>query len=132
MVAFLVWSPMLLRAAPPGSPQATAAAPEPPVIDAALAGQYALEGVMETGSEVWLKPDGHFQWYWSYGAVDLAAQGRWHRDGTTVVLQVDEFRGPEQFPEGKFDTMRLRIDGADLVPAWPWENGAERGRYSRE
>jgi hypothetical protein len=29
----------------------------------------------------------------------------------------------------QFERMRLRIDGKDLVPAWPWDEGAERGSY---
>jgi len=100
--------------------------------DAALTGHYYLGGVMETGSELLLQPDGQFQWFFSYGAVDLGAKGRWDREGANVTLHVEDFRGPEEFPQGRFKTMKLRVDGEDLVPAWPWENGAERGRYSRE
>jgi len=44
---------------------------------------------------------------------------------------------PPQFPETKFDRMRLRVEGANLVPAWPWDmdafrKGEERGHYIRE
>lgn len=57
--------------------------------DAASAGHYYLSGVMETGSELLLKPDGRFDWYISYGAVDQVAKGRWGRDGQTVTLAAD-------------------------------------------
>lgn len=57
--------------------------------DAALTGHYYLSGVMETGSELRLKPDGRFDWYISYGAVDQVAQGRWGRNGQAVTLIAD-------------------------------------------
>ncbi|MCL1634586.1 hypothetical protein M2650_08080 [Luteimonas sp. SX5] len=31
-----------------------------------------------------------------------------------------------------FEKMELRVDGRELVPSWPWEDGKERGRYARE
>lgn len=57
--------------------------------DAALAGHYYLSGVMETGSELLLKPDGRFDWYITYGAVDQVAKGRWSRADRTVTLRAD-------------------------------------------
>ena len=76
--------------------------------------------------------DGRFQWYFTYGALDLAAEGRWQREGANVVLMPDAFHAPPQYPETEFKRMQLRIDGKDLVPAWPWEERAERGRYVLE
>ena len=99
---------------------------------ASLAGHYHLEGIMETGSELLLREDGRFQWYFTYGALDLAAEGRWQREDEYVVLLPDVFQAPPQYPETEFKRMQLRIDGTDLVPAWPWEEGAERGRYVTE
>ena len=103
----------------------------------ALTGEYHLEGVMETGSGLRLKPDNTFDWYFAYGALDLAARGTWSREGEAIVLAVDEMGFPPQMPETKFDRMRLRIDGADLVPSWPWDmdafrKGQERGSYVHE
>jgi len=100
--------------------------------DAQLSGHYTLNGVMETGSELLLHPDGRFQWYFTYGALDLDAEGRWQREGSHVVLLPDVFNFPPQHPETEFQRMQLRIDGTDLLPAWPWEDGAERGTYTRE
>jgi hypothetical protein len=98
----------------------------------ALAGHYFLEGVMETGSELLLDADGRFQWYFSYGALDLAAKGRWRHEGGQVVLVPEDFAFPPQYPETRFERMTLRVEGADLVPAWPWEGGAGQGRYVRD
>ncbi|MFC5570497.1 hypothetical protein ACFPN1_10540 [Lysobacter yangpyeongensis] len=106
---------------------------EAPVREAvALTGHYYLEGIMETGSELLLAADGRFQWYFTYGALDLAARGTWKREGERIVLLPDDFRFPPQYPETRFERMQLRIDGDELIPAWPWEEGAERGRYVRD
>jgi hypothetical protein len=52
-------------------------------------GHYYLEGVREVGSELRLKPDGRYDWYMSYGAIDLFSEGTWRRGGKTVVLTID-------------------------------------------
>lgn len=80
--------------------------------DAALTGHYYLSGVMETGSELLLKPDGRFDWYISYGAVDQAASGHWGRNGQTVTLTAD-------VPSA--ETPLVRAD-----QALPWDEEAER------
>ena len=58
--------------------------------DTAFVGHYYLSGVMETGSELLLRPDGTFAWYMSYGAVDQSAEGTWLRDGDAVVLTASQ------------------------------------------
>ena len=121
-------APRGLQAAEPRSDTATAEVPDTET----LQGHYYLQGIMETGSELLLKPDGRFQWYFSYGAMDLEAEGRWQAEAGRIVLLPETFRHPPQFPEVQFQRMQLRIDGRDLIPAWPWEGGAERGRYSRD
>ncbi len=57
-----------------------------PALDAKFIGHYYLAGVMETGSELQLRPDGTFDWFLSYGAVDQSAQGTWQRHGQEIVL----------------------------------------------
>ncbi len=109
---------------------------KPMPVDAALAGEYSLGGVMETGSGLLLRSDGSFEWYFSYGALDLGARGTWVRTGDAVELRVVDMGYPPQVPQAKFDRMQLRIDDGDLVPAWPWDmdgfrKGSERGRYAR-
>jgi hypothetical protein len=103
---------------------------------AALAGEYQLDGVMETGSGLLLRRDCSFEWYFSYGALDLGARGTWAGRDAAVELAVVDMGYPEQFPQAKFERMSLRIDGTALVPAWPWDMdafrlGGERGRYER-
>jgi hypothetical protein len=127
LCALLVPGVVPAQAAEPRQEPAVAVASEP-----ALAGHYYLQGVMETGSELMLGDDGQFQWYFSYGALDLLAKGRWHREGERVVLVPDDFRSPPDYSRLAFQRMQLRVDGKDLVPAWPWEDGAERGRYVAE
>jgi hypothetical protein len=51
-----------------------------------VAGHYVLEGVMEVGSELLLKPDGTFEYMLAYGAADYWAKGNWCHDGNTVIL----------------------------------------------
>ena len=123
------------QAKPAPSPAAVKQDKAPPA-ETALAGEYELGGVMETGSGLLLRGDGSFEWYFSYGALDLGARGTWTRTGDTVELAVAEMGFPPQYPEAKFERMRLRIDGSDLVPSWPWDmdafrKGGERGRYER-
>ena len=91
----------------PSGPAASLGTP-----DAALTGHYYLSGVMETGSELRLKPDGRFDWYISYGAVDQVAQGRWGRNGPTVTLAAD-------VPSA--DTPLVRAD-----EVLPWDAEVER------
>jgi len=125
LAAFAAWP---LHAGPPKAANPPAAAAS----DIGLPGRYHLEGIMETGSELLLQVDGRFQWYFTYGALDLEAEGHWQRDGGNVVLVPDVFHFPPQYPETEFKRMQLRIDDDELVPAWPWDGGAERGRYAHD
>lgn len=123
------------QATQPTPPVAVEAAGAKPA-ETALAGEYQLAGVMETGSGLLLRPDGSFEWVFSYGALDLGARGTWTRMSDAVELTVVDMAFPPQVPQAKFERMRLRIDGSDLVPSWPWDmdgfgKGAERGRYQR-
>ena len=107
-----------------------------PATQATLAGEYYLEGVMETGSGLLLREDGTFEWFFTYGALDLGARGKWSREGDGIGLTVEDMGYPPQFPETKFERMHLRIDDGDLVPSWPWDmdafgKGQERGAYVR-
>lgn len=132
LVAVLLACVGIAQAAPPRSETTSAT-----TSDAALAGSYHLEGVMETGSDLLLRADGTFEWAFTYGALDLLAKGRWQREGDGIVLLVEDMAYPPQFPETKFARMHLRRDGNALVPSWPWDmdafhKGAERGAYARE
>jgi len=111
--------------------------PAPATRNEALAGEYHLDGVMETGSGLLLRADGSFEWFFSYGALDLGAKGRWARTGNGIDLTVEQMGFPPQMPETRFDRMHLRVEGPNLVPAWPWDmdafrKGEERGHYVPE
>ena len=91
---------------------------------------------METGSGLLLRSDCGFEWFFSYGALDLAAKGRWKPAPGGIVLEVGDMAFPPQMPETRFERMSLRSEDGALVPSWPWDMGAfragaERGRYER-
>ncbi|KQM24833.1 hypothetical protein ASE57_15695 [Sphingomonas sp. Leaf11] len=116
-LAILVWMlPLFASPADAQTPRAPAAEAAPSAeiggADAALAGHYYLSGVMETGSELLLKPDGRFEWFISYGAVDQVAKGRWGRTGQTVTLVADR---------ASPDTPLVRAD-----QVLPWDAEVER------
>lgn len=90
---------------------------------ASLVGHYYLGGVRETGSELLLTADGQFQWYLTYGAVDLFAEGTWDRQGNVVTLTAQK---DEKAPPPGFDTLALTDREGKLIP--PDGRGAyERG-----
>jgi hypothetical protein len=60
---------------------------------AEIAGRYTLQGVMEVGSELLLKPGGSFEYMLAYGAADYWAKGTWRRDGDVVVLTTTGVEG---------------------------------------
>ncbi|MGO4450496.1 hypothetical protein AB4Y96_16380 [Phyllobacterium sp. TAF24] len=64
---------------------AALAAPCAPV-GTGLVGHYYLEGVLEVGSELLLRPDGSFEYMLSYGNVDQVANGCWSQNGEVVSL----------------------------------------------
>lgn len=106
--------PALMLLASLSAPPFAIAAPE-------KARHYYLQGVMETGSELLLRPDGRFQWYLSVGALDLFAEGRWVEAEGAILLTAEK---SAQVPEPGFATMRLTVRGADLIP--PDGHGAYR------
>ena len=77
------------------------------------AGHYYLRGVMEMGSELLLRPDGRFQWYLVYGALDLFAEGRWQEKDGAVLLTAEKTK---DVPEPGFHTLTLTIKDRALVP----------------
>ena len=77
-------------------------------------GHYYLQGVMETGSELLLRPDGRFQWYLSYGALDLFAEGKWSEKNNIVTLTAEKTK---DVPEPGFQTLALTVkDGKLILP----------------
>src|SRR4051794_40022008 len=81
------------------------------------AGRYEIHQ-MEMGGGLELKPNGHFRYALSYGAVDEEGEGRWAFDGATVRLTSDPMPRPPSFelvhdeaaPKGEL-TMSLEDPG---------------------
>jgi hypothetical protein len=66
------------------------------VTDKGFVGHYYLSGVMETGSELLLKPDGTYQWVLMVGSLDLYSDGTWRTETGAdkkqhVILTAKEF-----------------------------------------
>lgn len=76
-------------------------------------GHYYLQGVMETGSELLLRPDGRFQWYLVVGALDLFAEGRWTSRDDAVLLASEK---SADVPDPAFETLILRVRDGALIP----------------
>jgi hypothetical protein len=74
-------------------------------------GHYYLEGVRETGSELSLKPDGRYDWYMTYGAMDIFSTGAWQKKGNSIILAADK-------PDSKTSVFKLG-------PLQPWNEDAE-------
>jgi hypothetical protein len=86
--------------------------------DAAFVGHYYLSGVRETGSELLLRPDGTFEWYMSYGALDQSASGRWARQDQSIILT-------SQAPANDKPLY-------SFLDVEPWSDAAEAEMLSRE
>jgi len=52
----------------------------------AFVGRYYLQGVREVGSELLLRTDGSYAWMLAYGNQDHSSEGRWSRQGNSIVL----------------------------------------------
>jgi hypothetical protein len=64
-----------------------------------LAGEYYLQGVMETASGILLNPDGSFEFFYSYGAVDREGKGTWRHDSidSNKIILNSRPRPPKDF-----------------------------------
>jgi len=132
--------PLLLATLPivePAEPRAQSPEAEAPVetgaLDPALVGHYYLSGVMETGSELLLRADGTYEWYISYGAVDLFSDGTWGRSGDAVVLLAKKrvagsplFQAVEQLSwtsdvEERLLQRQADRRNADIARLCPWD-----------
>ena len=76
------------------------------------AGRYVLNGVREVDSALLIRSDGTFAASLAYGNVEGWVQGRWQRQGETLILQ-----GAQSHPEiaELINGTRLTLDGACLL-----------------
>ncbi len=84
-----------------------------------LAGHYVLQHAMEVGSELWLKPDGNFEFMLAYGAADYWAKGTWRREGDAVVLRST---GKEEAP---FRLLRSEAGTPGRIRVWVLGNNGK-------
>jgi hypothetical protein len=99
--------------------------------DPKRAGHYYLNGVMEVGSELLLKPDGSFEFMLAYGALDQYGKGCWRVEGSKVLVVPAGRSAPAaqySIEDSNFVGFTLTIDGNDLV--WDLGNG-HMGRYEK-
>jgi hypothetical protein len=94
-------------------------------------GHYYLNGVMEVGSELLLKPDGSFEFMLAYGALDQYGKGCWRVEGNRVLVIPTGRRAPAaqySIADSRFVGFTLTIDGSALV----WDLGdGHKGRYEK-
>ncbi len=77
-----------------------------------FSGHYYLSGIREVGSELLLHPDGTYEWFLAYGAMDQQSEGHWLREGDAITLTSN--------PINK-DTPIF-----SLGPILPWDDAFER------
>ncbi len=128
LVSLLATCVLALSACATGSVGARACPPG----DARLAGHYYLNGVMEVGSELLLRPDGSFEFMLAYGANDQYGRGCWVKRGSTVeVIPAGRSSASRRHtPDDRgFGGLVLTVSGRDLV--WDIAGSGYKGRYKR-
>lgn len=68
-------------------------------------GHYFLRGVREVGSELLLLENGSFDYFLSYGAVDIIAHGNWRSDGKQVFLDTPPLRPYSAIADVRADSL---------------------------
>jgi hypothetical protein len=58
-----------------------------------IAGEYYLQGVMETASGFKLDEDSTFQFFFSYGALDRYGSGKWSTSNNKIILNSKPYPG---------------------------------------
>lgn len=77
-----------------------------------IAGEYELRGVMETASGLLLKPDGTFEFFFSYGAVDRGGSGKWEwneKSNVIILNTTDRHDADYALVQSRKDTGKLTI-----------------------
>ena len=99
---------------------------------AKYAGHYYLDGVMEVGSELLLKPDGSFEFMLAYGANDQYGKGCWVAKGSRleVIPAGRKTASTSHTPEDRgFGGLVLTISGDALI--WNIDDSGYKGSYEK-
>lgn len=107
-----------------------------------IAGEYHLQGVMETASAILLKPDSTFELYFSYGAMDRQGRGKWTMDNGKIVLnsrprpQLDFALVTSKVSADDFTTIKIVDSNAQVLPFFEalikTPDGEKYGRMNQE
>ena len=100
--------------------------------DARHAGHYYLNGVMEVGSELLLRPDGSFEFMLAYGANDQYGKGCWVARGDTIeIIPAGRSAASRRHtPDDRsFGGLVLTISGGDLI--WDIAGSGHKGTYEK-
>jgi hypothetical protein len=122
MASWTLRAPALAMAA-----LATAAAPAlAQASPADLAGTYN-GSQMEVGTELRLEPDGRFEYYLSYGAMDEMAKGAWEASDAGIVLTSDPVKAPRfelvGTDAGSGGVLDITLEVAEDIPLQLFEVG---------
>ena len=99
---------------------------------AKYSGHYYLNGVMEVGSELLLKPDGSFEFMLAYGANDQYGKGCWVAKGSRLEVIPDgrNKASTSHTPDDRgFGGLVLTISGSALI--WDINNSGHKGSYEK-
>jgi hypothetical protein len=107
------------------------------------AGHYRLVGEQDAASELALRPDGRFQYFLIYGALDEEAEGRWSVADEVVTLVTEPkpvlpvfSRGPSAKSDSAPLTVRVTWPdgrGVALVDLWVgFDQGPPLDGYTQE
>ncbi|HWR33932.1 MAG TPA: hypothetical protein VN451_10410 [Chitinophagaceae bacterium] len=81
----------------------------PPMDMQSIAGEYQLQAVHEMASAFLLKPEGDFQFFFSYGALDRYGSGKWILQNDVLILNSAEK------PEHDFELIESKTIPGDQI-----------------
>ena len=83
-------------------------------------GEYYLEGVMEVGSGFKLNADSSFEFFFSYGALDMYGSGKWSIRKDSIILNSKTSPGKDfklvssVTSKNNFSTIKLENENTGL------------------
>lgn len=101
-----------------------------------ISGEYYLKGVMETASGFKLNADSSFQFFFSSGALDRTGQGKWQRNGNSIIFNSRPHPGHDfrllksSHKPGDSVTIRI-VDGNELLTHYVYA-GLKNGNVESE
>jgi hypothetical protein len=107
-----------------------------------IAGEYHLQGVMETASAILLKPDHTFEIFFSYGAMDRQGSGKWALDQGKLILnsrprpETDFSLVSSKMEADSFTTIKIVDQNTQILPHFEallkTKDGEKYGKMNQE